>query len=931
MHRITCILAFSLLAILSQAQQPVTRIERYGIKEGLSHATVRDIMQDSRGFLWVATEWGLNRYDGKKFKKYLLTGKNGFPDLYLGHLQEGPDGKIWMQTGEGICSLDPNTEKITSYPKANGSFVFFDRGKTTWTSSNGGIAKHHSSSLDSFTLYPADLGPRTNNRYVNDFLEDRNGKLWISTSNGIQVFDRKTSAYISHAVPVQPGRDLLNAMTFMFEDSKGNLYAGTWGEGIMKWNHRTARFDNFYFPGLQRGMNWAYEMQEISLGDKRYFSLGTAMGLAIIDADAMDIGKVSVVQMIGREGSSPELDMGQISALCKDRQNNLWVGTPTGLYKIDPSRQKFAWTNVSKEALFHYVRDIRNPSQIGYATTMKGWWKINVADGKVAPFPLPEGNEKLLNFINAWLTTDSGYWFTSQEGFGFYDIYHNRVVNLSHLADGRTGGIVTDGLGRIWFTVHKKGLRVYDPSTKTIRKVLADSAVAHSLFAAHIFGFVFHDGHVWATGNNRIYKINPVTLGYEMIPSKLQDALFVDKDNRLLVINHRAVYQVLNGELKTIYTVDSLTNRFIDRITQDASGNFWAVTVDGFYKVSNDFKTWISFTEESEVNSMIQVMEMREAGNKKLALVNAQGSFLLFDYASGGQRKDMPPVVISSVLTGDKRVFFPGATKAAITIPHKSAVEIELSVLNFSNETETSIKYQLRGWDNEWKDVLDGKIRFEGLPGGNYSLHLKVFHAGEEYPGETVFRFQVSYPLWQRWWFITLAVIKQKASGQMPQLLPLLDKMGATSREMVGNMSDIVWAINPKNDDAGMLINRMRSHAGALCALKEIHLRFNSNEEIGSIKFNMEQRRNIFLVFKEALNNALKYSGCNTITINIRKEGAAVAISIEDDGKGFEVEDADDGNGLRNMRQRTSDIKGDFFIRSVKQQGTSVAFSCPLT
>jgi signal transduction histidine kinase len=554
------------------------------------------------------------------------------------------------------------------------------------------------------------------------------------------------------------------------------------------------------------------------------------------------------------------------------------------------------------------------------------------------------------------------------------------VVNLSHLADGRTGGIVTDGLGRIWFTVHKKGLRVYDPSTKTIRKVLADSAVAHSLFAAHIFGFVFHDGHVWATGNNRIYKINPVTLGYEMIPSKLQDALFVDKDNRLLVINHRAVYQVLNGELKTIYTVDSLTNRFIDRITQDASGNFWAVTVDGFYKVSNDFKTWISFTEESEVNSMIQVMEMREAGNKKLALVNAQGSFLLFDYASGGQRKDMPPVVISSVLTGDKRVFFPGATKAAITIPHKSAVEIELSVLNFSNETETSIKYQLRGWDNEWKDVLDGKIRFEGLPGGNYSLHLKVFHAGEEYPGETVFRFQVSYPLWQRWWFITLAVlalatiiysvyryrirqvireerlrariatdlhddigatlssisfysesIKQKASGQMPQLLPLLDKMGATSREMVGNMSDIVWAINPKNDDAGMLINRMRSHAGALCALKEIHLRFNSNEEIGSIKFNMEQRRNIFLVFKEALNNALKYSGCNTITINIRKEGAAVAISIEDDGKGFEVEDADDGNGLRNMRQRTSDIKGDFFIRSVKQQGTSVAFSCPLT
>jgi signal transduction histidine kinase len=172
--------------------------------------------------------------------------------------------------------------------------------------------------------------------------------------------------------------------------------------------------------------------------------------------------------------------------------------------------------------------------------------------------------------------------------------------------------------------------------------------------------------------------------------------------------------------------------------------------------------------------------------------------------------------------------------------------------------------------------------------------------------------------------------LKQQVKETLPHLEPVLDKMGENSRDMVNSMSDIVWAINPNNDDGNKLIQRMESYARDLCSMKNILLQFNADESIGTMNLPLEYRKNIYLIFKESLNNALKYSGAKQIQITLSRQQGKFSMNIEDNGAGFDIKTANNGNGLINIVERAKEIKGQSLIDSAVGKGTLVKFSCPL-
>ena len=102
-------------------------------------------------------------------------------------------------------------------------------------------------------------------------------------------------------------------------------------------------------------------------------------------------------------------------------------------------------------------------------------------------------------------------------------------------------------------------------------------------------------------------------------------------------------------------------------------------------------------------------------------------------------------------------------------------------------------------------------------------------------------------------------VIKQAIKEKLPHLEPVLNKIGENSREMVNSISDIVWAINPANDEGDKLIQRMENYARDICAVKNIRLKFEAGEKIKSLQLPVEHRKNIYLIFKESLNNAINH------------------------------------------------------------------------
>jgi two-component system, NarL family, sensor histidine kinase UhpB len=158
-----------------------------------------------------------------------------------------------------------------------------------------------------------------------------------------------------------------------------------------------------------------------------------------------------------------------------------------------------------------------------------------------------------------------------------------------------------------------------------------------------------------------------------------------------------------------------------------------------------------------------------------------------------------------------------------------------------------------------------------------------------------------------------------------------LDKIGNNARTIVNTMSDIVWVINPDNDLNGNLIRRMRNHASELCNDRNIQCCFEANDEIKDLKLNMQQRKNLYFIFKEALHNALKYAGCSKIDVDLLQTDHEIQLVVKDNGKGFHLKQVSEGNGLTNMKRRAEEINAILNIEAHPNIGTSVSLKLKIT
>ncbi len=184
--------------------------------------------------------------------------------------------------------------------------------------------------------------------------------------------------------------------------------------------------------------------------------------------------------------------------------------------------------------------------------------------------------------------------------------------------------------------------------------------------------------------------------------------------------------------------------------------------------------------------------------------------------------------------------------------------------------------------------------------------------------------------------------IKNKLIHNEPErVMELVHKIGDNARETITNLSDIVWSINPANDRGEVVFSRMESFASFLLSSKNIQLNFTCDDTLREMDFNMETRQHLFLIFKEAINNAAKYSNANQVNVSVNLMNGKIKMSIADNGVGFSVPGMSEngksngsihngGNGLNNIRLRTDQLKGKLDIRSSKE-GTTLELVLPLT
>jgi two-component system, NarL family, sensor histidine kinase UhpB len=158
-----------------------------------------------------------------------------------------------------------------------------------------------------------------------------------------------------------------------------------------------------------------------------------------------------------------------------------------------------------------------------------------------------------------------------------------------------------------------------------------------------------------------------------------------------------------------------------------------------------------------------------------------------------------------------------------------------------------------------------------------------------------------------------------------------LDKIGNNARTIVNAMSDIVWVINPDNDLNGNLIRRMRNHVKELCNDRNIECLFEANDEVKDLRLNMQQRKNLYFIFKEALHNALKYAGCSKIDVGLLQTNHEIQLVVKDNGKGFDLKEVSEGNGLTNMKRRAEEINAILNLEANPNNGTSISLKLKIT
>lgn len=170
----------------------------------------------------------------------------------------------------------------------------------------------------------------------------------------------------------------------------------------------------------------------------------------------------------------------------------------------------------------------------------------------------------------------------------------------------------------------------------------------------------------------------------------------------------------------------------------------------------------------------------------------------------------------------------------------------------------------------------------------------------------------------------SISIFSEMAKQQSKEVIPLLDTIGESSTKMLDAMADIVWTINPENDQFEKILMRMRNFAYALLGAKNIDYEFDANESIHDLKLSMEVRRNLYLIFKEATNNIAKYADASQAMFSITGNKDQLTMLIRDNGKGFDPEKKTEGNGLKNMRKRAGEIGAQLLINSAPGQGTLI-------
>lgn len=993
MPRNAIIIAFLLLLTsLSQAQY---YFENLSVQDGLSDNRVTCFFKDHKGFMWIGTANGLNRYDGYSFRIY-RPGQHKFrlSGEYITAVAQDGQNRLWIATRSGLNVL--NVEKD--------SLKVFSPDSDAW--------RQKSESLASMLIWDVKI--------------DRQERVWLACDNrDLCYYDLNTGKFIykpwkkfaTHLFPF--AIDRYSAINKIYFRGDTALYLGT-TLGLFSYNINT---EEFHFLGGDQAHDFIALHEDAAAG-KVYFTQGSG------GYHTADISKISTppskntTQWLPGVGALWQLTNGDPSAtkqfagnsfLPKDAGANIvykddhdisWIGSNRGVTRFDPRLNRFSFTSIfpATDSV-----DANAISNIYYSETDSTYYGVSYRYDKVFSWNMKHGYRELLtlpfhdpfmNFSSFYQDSHHTLWLLTHGGIYRYDRKKGKFIFFSD-PSGKKGVLYTsmqqDANGDLWVGSYPDGLFHY--SAKSADWVRSDTSGG---FESRIITAIHYEkstDQLWVGsfdyGLHRLdIKSNTwSSFGMELHSSIYMNSALItdisrDHFGNIWITTNAGGLSRFDGNDKTgefckTYSMESgLPDNTMHAVASDQRGNTWLSTYKGLTCIDSSGHVVKHFDNRNGLpyeNYSSRLQVTRDG----CIITAVSNGFIRFHPDSISYATDPFPVVITSCAVKDSSLA--NIDSLLQTHPHYSyrmnEWQFTFSALNFTNPAAIRYYYKLEGYDDHWIDAgATHTARYTNLDNGQYTFRVKALHPSGMYSAnEAVFAFSIRPPFWKTWWFVLLVataivaivyyiyryqlnkkleverlrlrisrdlhddigsaltsinvlskVALSKGGGNM-EIGGYLSQIKNAASDTMESMSDIVWAINPQNDKLEAMTSRMKEFAAELCEAKQVELDFVLPKDAEKISLDAARRKNVFLIFKEAVNNAIKYSECTQLYIGIETESNRLHLEIRDNGKGFDTYKGKTGNGLKSMKERSELIGGQFAVFSKPGSGTSVKADIPVS
>lgn len=986
-----------------QAQKAGSVFHHLTMANGLSCNRVSVVMQDSRGFYWIGTEDGLNRFDGSycKIFRNIKNDSTSISSNVCSNILEDANGDIWIATHMGMNRYDYKTGKFERFFLHHPS-VSFDRVNiitglqkdklgNIWIASTGlwqyniytkQIRRfiHDSNNVssipdgiiwnlrfnenrnvfwmrtfDEYVMFdPVKEKFHTKKNFVNTiplfalkgatpFEIDANNNMWLTNDQGqLSNYNLINNSLHTSSYMVSKGHFAISS------DDASRIWIHYWFGETVLFNTKTQKVDSFFLADFHPQSALSSKARGIFQDKSGIIWICSSEGVSIYDPNEQAVGYF----LLPAERRTSEGEKNKIYCMAEQDENTVWLGTNTGLCRYDLLKNKFRYLDhlpFGKAIIKCLYKQNNSTLWIGTTASI---FLIDIKSEKVIKILSPSMHTEFITEDdqgNIWVGTwHNGLYKFSSSGqlLGYFGKEQNSSSTVAH--NNMIGYQATSSKNRLWIGYNGGyGFSHLDYKTNTFSHYKIQTNEPHFSAINTVNCMLEEDGgNLWigTNGGGLIY--------------------FDRKQNKF-----------------TIYSQsDGLKSNYINAILPDQSGRLWTATSNGLCIVNPITREITNLSIDLELGSNGFLPNGLLRNNKKMLFF--AGSKLVEVNPDQLRQHDYPSkILFSSFKVFDKETSLIEKTNNFLSSLsyRQNFFSIDYSLLTPNPNSNTQYTYRLEGFDDDWIPVKERRVAYyTNVPPGSYTFQVKAVDAsGKSYLSNTI-EILIAAPFWKTWWFFCLSglaiaallfgfyryrlnqvlkmermrtriatdlhddigatlssismysdSVKDQIKEQLPHLKPVLEKMGENSRSMVSSMNDIVWAINPDNDEGKKMIERMESYSKDLCAVRNVRLQFFADGKVSTFRFTLDQRKNIYLVFKEALNNALKYAECNLINVDLHVVNKEIVLSIRDNGKGIS-QLRREGNGLRNMKMRAAEINGKIRIESLAEGGTTVTLQCSI-